>query len=548
MATATIQIVVRRGTLLAWTTEDPVLLNGEIGYAEDGASFVIGDGVKTFSQLYDLDPLTTSVNRFISEQQIVQNYLNPLSGGLVTLINNEANSRVAGDNNLQSQINTITGTSLVAINVELDAVGAALVQEIIDRIAGDADLQAQFDAAFAEFKANQGNLHTHWFSGEALDAATPVVLLDDLFLYQYDPTNPAHDGRLLGITEMAVGISEEVKVFSAGFAVFPDPVVFATGGVLYLDPVTGAITDTEPTTAPKIRLGFTTAGANFIFLNIDEGPTWDYLVEKPTEFPPEAHVHTIGDIVDYGNADDLTSGTVPLARIGTNTPDASLVLHGNNTWKNKFEQTIYWEWFNEMCINTATSTNEIIVASVATVGIYGATADSLGISQLQTNAGAAAHICYRLNNTGLYLNSVNVAYFKTRLQISTLSDGTETFNLKIGFTNSGNATSVGADGALFRYTHSVNGGRWQCVNRKANVESAPADSGITVAINTWYVLEIRMTTTSVLYYIDGALVATVAVDVPLAALGAMLGIQKSAGTNSRNLRIDYYYVKIPTGR
>jgi len=246
-------------------------------------------------------------------------------------------------------------------------------------------------------------------------------------------------------------------------------------------------------------------------------------------------------------ATDIVSGTINVERIGSNTADSSLVLHGDNTWKSKVQLFDWWEYYNDMVINSATSTVEVIISSVATVGIFASQPTAFGISQMQTNASATAHTCYRLGNLNLIINKATPSYYVARVFIDNLSTAVETFNLKCGFNDGANASSVGSNSAMFRYTNAVNGGRWQCANRLSNVETT-ADSGVTVAINTWYILEIRMTTTAVEYYIDGVLVQTIATNIPTTGVGQITGIQKTVGTTNRNFRIDYYYLKIPTGR
>lgn len=66
--TATIKIKIRRDTEANWRAVNPILLEGEIGFAKDAAYFVIGNGTQAFN---DLSPIATnalSSSRFRSEQ------------------------------------------------------------------------------------------------------------------------------------------------------------------------------------------------------------------------------------------------------------------------------------------------------------------------------------------------------------------------------------------------------------------------------------------------------------------------------------------------
>jgi hypothetical protein len=122
-----------------------------------------------------------------------------------------------------------------------------------------------------------------------------------------------------------------------------------------------------------------------------------------------------------------------------------------------------------------------------------------------------------------------------------LSDGTETFTVFVGLGDSPSGATV--DGVNFRYTHAVNSGKWQAVTRSNSVETA-ADTGVTVAANTNYRLQIEIGAagTSADFLINGVSVATIATNIPIGAsrqTNIMTGIVKSAGTTNRDLLIDY---------
>lgn len=128
------------------------------------------------------------------------------------------------------------------------------------------------------------------------------------------------------------------------------------------------------------------------------------------------------------------------------------------------------------------------------------------------------------------------------------SDADETFVVRLGFCDS--ATGDGTDAIMFRYTNSVNSGKWQAVTRDGGSETA-TDTGVT-ADQTASLFEIRVNpvATSVTFYINGTLVATNTTNIPDSTdyMGMMPGsIVKTAGTNNRSFHIDYaYYDFIPT--
>jgi hypothetical protein len=121
--------------------------------------------------------------------------------------------------------------------------------------------------------------------------------------------------------------------------------------------------------------------------------------------------------------------------------------------------------------------------------------------------------------------------FKTRQTLRQLSDAVTTFTMDIGMADT--PSGVIANGMYFRYTHSVNGGRWQAVCRGASVETA-VDTGVTAVINTLATFEIRGNAagTEYTFYINGTLVATINTNLPANTQGLGWGIRaiRTVGT------------------
>lgn len=140
------------------------------------------------------------------------------------------------------------------------------------------------------------------------------------------------------------------------------------------------------------------------------------------------------------------------------------------------------------------------------------------------------------------------ARFQSKFAIHTLSDGTNTYTTRIGFIDS--VTGESTDGCFFRYTDSVNGGKWQAVCRSNNTETA-VDTGVTPVVDTFQRFEVQVNAagTSVSFFIEGVQVGgAVTTNIPTGAsrvtgYGAM-GL-KSAGTTSTSAGyIDYMEVEV----
>jgi hypothetical protein len=176
-----------------------------------------------------------------------------------------------------------------------------------------------------------------------------------------------------------------------------------------------------------------------------------------------------------------------------------------------------------------------------TLNIASASANHVGIAQNSTgstSSGRSAH-CY------IEATSIQFGTYPWRstgvFRIPTLSDGTNTFTVVIGFTDtftSGAAT----DGAYFRYTHGTNSGKYECVTRSNSSETAN-DSGVTATAGVWhsYRIIVNAAATQVLFYIDGTLVATHTTNIPSGSsrvVGYGHNIIKSLGATARTLLTD----------
>ena len=116
----------------------------------------------------------------------------------------------------------------------------------------------------------------------------------------------------------------------------------------------------------------------------------------------------------------------------------------------------------------------------------------------------------------------SVAYADTRLGIGLVSGS--------GFdTDSTPALSL----ALFRYATDVDGtALWRCITDNGSGTPETTTTAVAVAADTDYVLDIRVTTAAVTFYIDGTLVATHTTTIPPAGtpLGHVIRIVNLATT------------------
>lgn len=134
-------------------------------------------------------------------------------------------------------------------------------------------------------------------------------------------------------------------------------------------------------------------------------------------------------------------------------------------------------------------------------------------------------------------------WFEHCIRFKDLSDATNTYTFEVGFGDSFNLGGA-ADAILFRYSHGVNSGKWQLTAESgATGGETTADSGITVAADTWYRLRaVYYHDSLVEYFINGVSVGTItSANIPANRdAGWIMIFTKSAGTTNRICYSDYH--------
>lgn len=132
------------------------------------------------------------------------------------------------------------------------------------------------------------------------------------------------------------------------------------------------------------------------------------------------------------------------------------------------------------------------------------------------------------------------------VRIPTLSDGTNTFEVFVGFIDPASGSGI-TDGAYVYYSHGTNSGRWEYRTVSNSVQST-ADSGVTVAANTWYYVEVEVGAdgTQATFRINGAAQQSIASNVPSGSgRNTGFGVYKrqSAGSSFRGIQVDALLVE-----
>ena len=156
-----VQIQFRRDTAANWTSENPTLAAGEIGYETDTGSVKIGDGSTAWTSLAYFGVSSTYVTTQIS------NLVDSAPGALDTLneiaaaLNDDANFATTVTNSLALKQDKVTGVSDTEIGY-LDGVTSAI--------------QTQLDARVSEV------------NGAVTTAATDQTVVRNITLSTSDPS------------------------------------------------------------------------------------------------------------------------------------------------------------------------------------------------------------------------------------------------------------------------------------------------------------------------------------------------------------------------
>jgi len=137
----------------------------------------------------------------------------------------------------------------------------------------------------------------------------------------------------------------------------------------------------------------------------------------------------------------------------------------------------------------------------------------------------------------------------TRIRIPNLSDGTNSYNIRIGLTSTINQINQNS-ACIFTYdlsgtqTGSSASANWQALTAISNVRTF-TNTTTAVSENTWVKLRIVANSSNVFFYVNNTLVATHTTNLPTSLnLFPYIDIRKTAGSTARTLEVDYSTIDI----
>ena len=178
-------------------------------------------------------------------------------------------------------------------------------------------------------------------------------------------------------------------------------------------------------------------------------------------------------------------------------------------------------------------------AAVTSQGGSASLFSSAALGTGTTAAGAVTAYFAKTANTPVFYGNAHLsADFQTA--VATLSDGTDTYTLIYGLDGAPQTASQQNNSVGFRYSHGLNGGKWQCYVRDNAGAETTVDAGVSVVAGTPYHLRVEVdeSRSEARYYLGDVFVGRITSNMPSSvACGAAAKIVKSVGTTARTMRM-----------
>lgn len=231
--------------------------------------------------------------------------------------------------------------------------------------------------------------------------------------------------------------------------------------------------------------------------------------------------------------------------IGRDAPDGKY-YYLNSKWHymplNDESLSTFWNEFHTINSNNTISDDGMIFWSGNSGTISYTNTTRPGVARFATSTttnGYSGFYTGAINNPASWINLPNgTSYFKASININTLSTAGERYAFRIGLANGmlGDFTS----GVYLEYDESQSA-NWRI--KSANFGTRTTTTSGTAVATGWQTVELLVNSggTSVEFWVDGTSLGTITTNIPGAGngIGPAMIVQKSAGTTSRYIDVDY---------
>lgn len=244
------------------------------------------------------------------------------------------------------------------------------------------------------------------------------------------------------------------------------------------------------------------------------------------------------------------SGSSPVATSPTDTltltsSDGSLSITGNSgtdtiniTNTGVIDSTMMVVWNDDFDASSPGGTTNFGTANTS----ISAPLDtgSIGVTKISTTTGTTS-VGYIYKDVHYSFGGASYS-LEFRCQLNVLSNGTDTYILRLGFDDRLDLTAV-SNGIWFEYTDGVNSGKYTINAANGGVKTT-TNTNITAVNGSWVKFKIVVAAdgSSANFYIDGVLVGNISTNMPTGAAqktALIFLIAKSAGTTARFFYMDY---------
>jgi hypothetical protein len=241
-----------------------------------------------------------------------------------------------------------------------------------------------------------------------------------------------------------------------------------------------------------------------------------------------------------------SSGAVEEITIGANLTLASGELSADA----QAQSTLRYQWFEHYGTASASIAGWGSSSSGTGAG-FGqnwdvvSLADVFGVGELRTGTDTTGRYALTTYNNALDPQNDFGMSLEVGISLQALSTASEEFVLRIGFGEGWLVAGHPSDGAYFRYERSVDGDLWSCVTSNTESHSKTVTVVAPTVGGTFQRLKIVWDPggDELSFLIDGNEVAnhtTGAEQIPTTRLGLGIQIEKTAGTTSRELNLDFH--------
>lgn len=172
----------------------------------------------------------------------------------------------------------------------------------------------------------------------------------------------------------------------------------------------------------------------------------------------------------------------------------------------------------------------------------------IGVFSVVTGTTATGRASLTLNDSGFIVGG-GQTLCEWLVRVPVLSTVSEEYVVRIGINDTASGANLdAADGVYFVYDRLNSGANWLARTASSSIRTT-ADTGVAVVAGGWHKLRavVNALGTSVDFYVDNmsVAVATITTNIPSGAgrrAGALIRIDKTAGTTSTSLLMDYFWL------